>query len=94
MSHLRTKSTADRPLFCVWEVKRMKRDDELFARYSTATWWTNLPEDADTVIQLYHVPDAILPLKANPLPPDRQPGRGGMPTKARNMADRRFFFDL
>lgn len=54
VSHLRTRSTADRPLFCVWEVKRMKRDDELFARYSTATWWTNLPEDADTVIQLYH----------------------------------------
>lgn len=32
----------------------MKRDDELFPRYSTATWWTNLPEDANTVIQLYH----------------------------------------
>lgn len=37
VSHLRTRSTADRPLFCVWEVKRMKRGDELFARYSTAT---------------------------------------------------------
>ena len=54
VSHLRTRSTGDRPLFCVWEVKRMKRDDELFPRYSTATWWTSLPEDADTVIRLYH----------------------------------------
>lgn len=54
VSHLRSKSTCDRPLFCVWEVKRMKRDDELFPRYSTATWWTNLPDDADAVIRLYH----------------------------------------
>ena len=54
VSHLHTKSTGDRPLFRVWEVKRMKRDDELFPRYSTATWWTNLPEDADTVVRLYH----------------------------------------
>lgn len=54
VSHLHTKSTNGRALFCVWEVKRMKRDDELFPRYSTATWWTNLPEDANTVIQLYH----------------------------------------
>ena len=54
VSHLRTESTGERPLFCVWEVKRMRRDDELFPRYSAATWWTNLPEDADTVIRLYH----------------------------------------
>ena len=54
VSHLRTKSTGERPLFCVWEVKRMRRDDELFPRYATATWWTNLPEDADTVVWLYH----------------------------------------
>ena len=32
----------------------MRRDDELLPRYSTATWWTNLAEDADTVIRLYH----------------------------------------
>ena len=54
VSHLRTKSTEARPLFCVWEVKRMRCDDELLPRYSTATWWTNLAEDADTVIRLYH----------------------------------------
>ena len=54
VSHLRTKSTEARPLFCVWEVKRMRRDDELLPRCSTATWWTNLAEDADTVIRLYH----------------------------------------
>ena len=54
VSHLRTESTGKRPLFCVWEVKRMRRDDELLPRYSTATWWTNLVEDADTVVKLYH----------------------------------------
>lgn len=54
VSHLRTESTADRPVFCVWEVKRMQRDDELFPRYSTATWWTSLPDGADAVIRLYH----------------------------------------
>ena len=54
VSHLRTKSTEARPLFCVWEVKRMRRDDELLPRYSTATRWTNLAEDADTVVRLYH----------------------------------------
>ena len=53
VSHLRTKSTGERPLFCVWEVKRMRRDNELFPQYSASTWWTNLPEDADTVIRLY-----------------------------------------
>ena len=54
VSHLRTKSTEARPLFCVWEVKRMRRDDELLPRYSAATWWTKLAEDADTVVRLYH----------------------------------------
>lgn len=54
VSHLHTASTEERHLFCVWEVKRMRRDDELFPRYSAATWWTNLPEDADTVVRLYH----------------------------------------
>ena len=60
VSHLHTKSTNGRALFCVWEVKRMKRDDELFPRYSTATWWTNLSEDANTVIQLYSARHPLL----------------------------------
>lgn len=54
VSHVRTQSTADRPLFCVWEVKRTTREGELFPEYSTATWWTNLPDDAETVVRLYH----------------------------------------
>lgn len=33
---------------------RRQRTDELFPRYATATWWTNLPEDADTVVRLCH----------------------------------------
>ena len=32
----------------------MRRNDELFPRYAMATWWTNLPDDTDTVIRLYH----------------------------------------
>lgn len=54
VSHLRTRSTGERPLFCVWEARRMRRDDELFPGYATATRWTNLPEDADTVVRLCH----------------------------------------
>ena len=34
--------------------RNAQRDDELLPRYSAATWWTNLAEDADTVIRLYH----------------------------------------
>ena len=54
VSHVRTKGTADRPLFCVWEVRRTTREGELFPEYAVATWWTNLPDDAETVVRLYH----------------------------------------
>ena len=54
VSHVRTRGTADRPLFCVWEVRRTARDGELFPEHAVATWWTNLPDDADTVVRLYH----------------------------------------
>lgn len=54
VSHKRTPSTQERPLFCVYEVVETKADDELFPNYEHALWWTNLPDDSDTVIELYH----------------------------------------
>ena len=42
----------------VWEVTRTDRDEEgtpyLFPEISVQSFWTNLPEEPETVIQLYH----------------------------------------
>lgn len=54
VSHVKTKNTQDRPLFCVYEVVETKADDTLLPDVEVSLWWTNLPDDADTVIRLYH----------------------------------------
>ena len=54
VSHVKTKSTQDRPLFCVYEVVETKADDMLLPDVEVSLWWTNLPDDADTVVRLYH----------------------------------------
>ena len=35
-------------------MRRTTREGELFPEYAVATWWTNLPDDAETVVRLYH----------------------------------------
>lgn len=54
VSHVKTKSTQDRPLFCVYEVVETKADDMLLPDVEVSLWWTNLPDDADTVVRLCH----------------------------------------
>ena len=35
-------------------LRRTARDGEFFPGYAVATWWTNLPDDADIVVRLHH----------------------------------------
>ena len=57
---------------------RRQRTDRLFPRCATATWWTNLPEDADTAVRLYHdhatCEQFHSELKTDGWRPERRPG--------------------
>ena len=58
-SHIKPASREDlKPIFVVFEVIERTIDKNgqvlLIPNLEVNTWWTNLPEDADEIIQLYH----------------------------------------
>jgi len=59
LSHVKPANCkSDKPVFIVFEVIERTVDKEgqelLFPDVEVNTWWTNLPDDPDAVIQLYH----------------------------------------
>ncbi len=56
IAHKKTESTIDLPLFMAFELE-LEEEGDLFGKIETtrASYWTNLPGEAEEIVELYHL---------------------------------------